>query len=92
MGRNIFSMAAWREKVLNMYAQVSGKCINSQKSSFYFFNTILDLQQRIARDMKCQATSLPHTYLELSIKVKKSTLISGSYSRNNVEEDSLLER
>ena len=51
------------KKALDTYLKALGQRINDDKSSIYFFNTPRLIQNRIARILRVQISSLPLMYL-----------------------------
>lgn len=61
---------AWK-LVLEIYAMKVGQKINFDKSKVFFFNTPLDIQQRIGNFLACNVADLPNTYSGLPLTMKE---------------------
>jgi hypothetical protein len=70
---SVIEARQWKQ-TLDWYAWASGQCINYQKSRLFFFNTPVDVQNKVLKILGCLIAMLPSTYLGLPLTVKEVSL------------------
>ena len=73
MGMATIREALNMHKVLDIYLGASGRLINEDKSSIFFFNTPPSIQRRVAQILRFQIGGLPLLYLGVPISVGRQS-------------------